>query len=79
MNFRSAMRRGYVTMRRRCSAHQRRANIRRRIKKYQMTQQTQKFLGLLMLIFLLAYAGYLTFRAYLGPDFLIGFANLFVC
>ena len=44
-----------------------------------MTQQTQKLLGLLLLIFLLAWAGYLSFRAYLSPDFLIGFGNLFVC
>lgn len=44
-----------------------------------MTQQTQKFLGLLLLISLLAYVSYVTFRAYLSPDFLIGFANTFVC
>ena len=44
-----------------------------------MTQQTQKLIGLLLLVFLLAWVSYLTFRAYLGPDFLIGFANLFVC
>ena len=44
-----------------------------------MTQQTQKVLGLLLLISLLAYASYLTFRAYLSADFLIGFANTFVC
>ena len=44
-----------------------------------MTQQTQKLLGLLLLVVLLAYVSYLTFRAYLGPDFLIGFANLFNC
>jgi hypothetical protein len=46
---------------------------------FQMTQQTQKVLGLLLLISLLAYASYLTFRAYLSADFLIGFANTFVC
>jgi hypothetical protein len=44
-----------------------------------MKQQTQKLLGLLLLLSLLAYLSYLTLRAYLGPDLLIGFANLFVC
>lgn len=43
-----------------------------------MTQQTQKLLGLLLLG-LLAWMGYLTLRAYLGADLLLGFANLFIC
>ena len=44
-----------------------------------MRQQTQKLLALLVLLFLLAALGFMTFRAYLGPDFLIGFGNLFMC
>jgi len=44
-----------------------------------MTQQMQKLLAWLLLLCLLACVGYVTFRAYLGPDFLLGFANLFVC
>lgn len=44
-----------------------------------MTQQTQKLIGLLLLMFLLAWVCFLTFRAYLGADFLIGFGNPFVC
>ena len=44
-----------------------------------MTQPTQKLLGWLLLLCLLAYLSYHTVRAYLGPDLLIGFANLFTC
>ncbi len=44
-----------------------------------MTQQMQKLFVWLLLACLLAYVGYVTFRAYLGPDFLLGFANIFVC
>lgn len=44
-----------------------------------MTQQMQKLIGALLLIALLLTVTYISFRAYLGPDFLIGFANLFVC
>ena len=32
-----------------------------------------------LLLALLAYLTYLSFRAYLGPDFLIGYANMFSC
>jgi hypothetical protein len=48
-------------------------------KTHSMTQQTQKILGFLLLLCLLAYVSYLTFRAYLSPDMLIGFANMFHC
>ena len=44
-----------------------------------MTLLTQKMLGWLLVFCLLGYGGYVVFRAYLGPDFLIGFANLLVC
>lgn len=44
-----------------------------------MTQQTQKLIGLILLICLFASVGYLAFRAYLSPELLIGFANLFHC
>lgn len=33
----------------------------------------------ILLAALLAYVTYLTFKAYLGPDFLIGYANMFSC
>ncbi len=32
-----------------------------------------------LLLVLLAYASYLSFRAYLTPEFMIGFANQFSC
>lgn len=44
-----------------------------------MTQQTQKLLGLLLLLGLLAWLSYVTLRAYLGAELLLGFANLFTC
>ena len=44
-----------------------------------MTQQMQKLAGVLLLMALLLTVTYISFRAYLGPDFLIGFANLFAC
>ena len=44
-----------------------------------MTQQTRRMLAWAFLLTLLAYISYLSFRAYLSPDFLIGFANLFAC
>lgn len=44
-----------------------------------MMQQTHRLLVWVLLLALLAYLSYLSFRAYLGPDFLIGFANLFSC
>ena len=44
-----------------------------------MTQQTQRMLMWVLLLALLAYVNYLSFRAYLSPEFLIGFANLFSC
>ena len=44
-----------------------------------MTRQTRQMLVWALLGVLLAYISYVTFRAYLGPDFLIGFANIFSC
>ena len=44
-----------------------------------MMQQSHRLLAWLLLLALLAYVSYLSFRAYLGPDFLIGFANQFSC
>ena len=44
-----------------------------------MTHQTRRMLMWAMLLTLLAYTSYLSFRAYLSPEFLIGFANLFSC
>jgi hypothetical protein len=44
-----------------------------------MTQQTQRLLAWLLLLALMACVSYLTFRAYLSPDFLIGFANQLSC
>ena len=49
------------------------------IARMRMTQQTQKLLAMVVLLLLLAAVGFLTFRAYLGPDFLIGFGNIFLC
>ncbi len=42
-------------------------------------QQTHRVLAWALLAALLAYLSYLSFRAYLSPEFLIGFANLFSC
>jgi hypothetical protein len=44
-----------------------------------MTQQPRRLLAWVLLLSLLAYVSYLSFRAYLGPEFLIGFANVFSC
>lgn len=43
-----------------------------------MTLQTRRMLMWALLLTLLA-TSYLSFRAYLSPEFLIGFANLFSC
>ena len=44
-----------------------------------MTFQTRRLLVWMVLLVLLAYISYLSFKAYLSPEFLIGFANLFSC
>jgi len=44
-----------------------------------MTRQARQLLVWVLLGVLLAYLSYVSFRAYLGPDFLIGFANIFSC
>ncbi len=44
-----------------------------------MMHQTRHVLMWALLLALLAYVSYLSFRAYLSPEFLIGFANLFSC
>ncbi len=44
-----------------------------------MTQQGRQLLVWVLLGVLLAYLSTVSFRAYLGPDFLIGFANMFSC
>ena len=44
-----------------------------------MMRQARHVLMRALLLALLAYVSYLSFRAYLGPESLIGFANLFSC
>lgn len=44
-----------------------------------MTLQPCRLFAWLLLLALLAYVSYLSFKAYLGPDFIIGFANQFLC
>ncbi len=44
-----------------------------------MTQQARQLLVWMLLGVVLAYLTYISFRAYLGPAFLIGFANIFSC
>ena len=44
-----------------------------------MTQQPRRLLVWTLLLALLAYLSYLSFKAYLSPEFLIGFANLYSC
>ena len=44
-----------------------------------MIQQPRHLLAWLALLAVFAYVSYLAFRTYLSPDFLIGYANLFVC
>ncbi len=52
---------------------------RRQMKGLFMITQARRPLGWVLLAALLAYLMYLTFTAYLSPDFLIGYANLFSC
>lgn len=44
-----------------------------------MTGQTHRVAMWALVFALLAYLSYLSFRAYLSPELLIGFANLFTC
>ena len=44
-----------------------------------MIMQTHRLLMWVIVAALLAYVTYVSFRAYLGPDFLIGYANMFAC
>ena len=44
-----------------------------------MIRQTHQPLIWLLLAALLAYVSYVSFRAYMSPDFLIGYANMFAC
>ena len=44
-----------------------------------MIMQTHRAAAWALLAALIAYLSYLSFRAYLSPEFLIGFANLFSC
>lgn len=44
-----------------------------------MIMQTHRLLVWLILAALLMYVSYLSFKAYLSPDFLIGYANMFSC
>ena len=44
-----------------------------------MTRQAQHVLMWVLLLALLAHVSYLSFRAYLSPESLIGFVNLFSC
>ena len=44
-----------------------------------MIRQTHRLLVWLLLAGVLTYASYLSFKAYLNPDFLIGYANMFSC
>ena len=44
-----------------------------------MTRQGRQLLVWVLLGVLLAYLTFVSFRAYLSPDFLIGFANMFSC
>lgn len=44
-----------------------------------MTDQRLKMLAWLLLAVLAALASFAAFRGYLGPDFLLGFANSFSC
>jgi len=44
-----------------------------------MTLQTRRMLVWVLLAVVLAYISYVAFRAYLSPEFLIGFANQFSC
>ena len=44
-----------------------------------MIRQTHRLFVWLLLASLIAYVSYLSFKAYLSPDFLIGYANMFSC
>lgn len=44
-----------------------------------MIPQTRRPLIWLLLAILMAYVAYMSFRGYLSPEFLIGYANLFAC
>ena len=44
-----------------------------------MIQQPHRLLPWVLLLAVLSYLSYLSFRAYLSPEFLIGFANVFSC
>ena len=44
-----------------------------------MITQTHRLVVWLLVAALLASVTYVSFRAYLGPDFLIGYANMFAC
>ena len=44
-----------------------------------MMRQTRQVLLWALLLVLLAYVSFVSFRAYLSPEFLIGFANVFSC
>jgi hypothetical protein len=44
-----------------------------------MSHQVKRLLMWALLLVLLTYVSYVSFRAYLSPEFLIGFANLFSC
>jgi len=44
-----------------------------------MTLQTRRLVAWALLLILVGYVSYVSFRAYLSPEFLIGFANFFSC
>lgn len=44
-----------------------------------MIRQAHRLCMWALLLALLAYVSYLSFKAYLNPEFLIGFINLFSC
>ena len=44
-----------------------------------MIRQTHRPIMWILLAALLTYVSYLSFKAYLNPEFLIGYANLFAC
>lgn len=44
-----------------------------------MIGQNHRPLVWILLAGLIAYVSYLSFKAYLSPDFLIGYANMFSC
>jgi hypothetical protein len=44
-----------------------------------MIRQTHRPLVWILLAALLAYVTYVSFKSYLSPDFLIGYANMFAC